>query len=209
MRSLTLMMVCKTAIDIRLHAVHNYGRVIHEFDPWFNFRATEQLVHFQEQYGWFGGIQQFNKWFDNKVWSPLGRPVGTTIYPGMQFTSAAIYKVANYTNAGSHLHFWCEKLDVHLSTIPVVGPSIKAMEIRRTVCEGFKSHSITLNDVCVFVPAYFGAITSMLVYLLASEISGSTNIGTVAAAIMAVLPAHLMRSVGVSVAFTLFFVTYS
>ena len=29
------------AFDIRMHAIREYGYVIHEFDPWFNFRATE------------------------------------------------------------------------------------------------------------------------------------------------------------------------
>ena len=32
------------AYDIRLYAIREYGRVIHEFDPWFNFRATQYLV---------------------------------------------------------------------------------------------------------------------------------------------------------------------
>ena len=31
------------AVAIRTHATVNYGRVIHEFDPWFNYRATEYL----------------------------------------------------------------------------------------------------------------------------------------------------------------------
>ncbi len=26
------------AYDIRLYAIKNYGRLIHEFDPWFNYR---------------------------------------------------------------------------------------------------------------------------------------------------------------------------
>ena len=29
---------------IRLHAIEEYGLVIHEFDPWFNYRATEYLA---------------------------------------------------------------------------------------------------------------------------------------------------------------------
>ena len=29
------------AYVIRLYAIKNYGLVIHEFDPWFNFRATQ------------------------------------------------------------------------------------------------------------------------------------------------------------------------
>ena len=29
------------AYDIRLYAIKEFGLVIHEFDPWFNFRATK------------------------------------------------------------------------------------------------------------------------------------------------------------------------
>ena len=32
------------SVRIRLFAVINYGRVIHEFDPWFNYRATEYMA---------------------------------------------------------------------------------------------------------------------------------------------------------------------
>jgi dolichyl-diphosphooligosaccharide--protein glycosyltransferase len=28
------------AYDIRLYAIRDFGRLIHEFDPWFNFHAT-------------------------------------------------------------------------------------------------------------------------------------------------------------------------
>ena len=32
------------AYSIRLYAIKVYGLVIHEFDPWFNFRATQYLA---------------------------------------------------------------------------------------------------------------------------------------------------------------------
>ena len=59
------------------------------------------------------------------VWYPLGRPVGTTIYPGMQFT--AVY-------------------------------------IKR-----FLLDSWSLNDICCYIPAWFGAAASILVGLLTYE----------------------------------------
>ena len=34
----------REAYKIRLYAIKTYGRVIHEFDPWFNFRATKYLA---------------------------------------------------------------------------------------------------------------------------------------------------------------------
>jgi hypothetical protein len=32
------------AHDIRMYAIKTYGTVIHEFDPWFNMRATQYLA---------------------------------------------------------------------------------------------------------------------------------------------------------------------
>ena len=51
---------CVAAVYIRLQAVFNYGRVIHEFDPWFNFRATQYLVDH--------GYKAFSTWFDDRSW---------------------------------------------------------------------------------------------------------------------------------------------
>ena len=53
----------------------------------FNYRATEYL----DQNGWHA----FFHWFDYESWYPLGRPVGTTIYPGMQITSVVIKRTLN------------------------------------------------------------------------------------------------------------------
>jgi hypothetical protein len=72
---------------IRLGAVYNYGRVIHEFDPWFNYRATEYMsAH---------GLSKFLSWFDHMSWYPLGRPIGTTTYPGMMLTASLLHRFIN------------------------------------------------------------------------------------------------------------------
>jgi dolichyl-diphosphooligosaccharide---protein glycosyltransferase len=105
------------AYDIRLYAIKEYGRVIHEFDPYFNYRATEYL--------WAHGWHAFSHWYDDMVWYPLGRPVGTTIYPGMQVTSVAIKQYL--------LPDW------------------------------------SINDICCFVPAWFGSIATMGTAWLAYE----------------------------------------
>jgi asparagine N-glycosylation enzyme membrane subunit Stt3 len=36
-----LYQACLEAYRIRLYAIEEYGRVIHEFDPYFNYRAAE------------------------------------------------------------------------------------------------------------------------------------------------------------------------
>ncbi|EKX36499.1 hypothetical protein GUITHDRAFT_78856 [Guillardia theta CCMP2712] len=88
-----LLFILYISYTIRLHAVQVYGKVIHEFDPWFNYRATDYLVNEINARGFWEGSRSFFNWYDDKVWYPLGRPVGTTIYCGLQFTSAFIYFV--------------------------------------------------------------------------------------------------------------------
>ena len=38
------------------------------------------------------GYEKFCNWFDDKSWYPLGRHVGSTVYPGMMVTSGFIYR---------------------------------------------------------------------------------------------------------------------
>ena len=45
-------------------AIEEFGPVIHEFDPYFNYRATEYLFEH--------GAKKFFSWFDYMVWYPLG-----------------------------------------------------------------------------------------------------------------------------------------
>eukprot|EP01130_Rhizamoeba_saxonica_P008432 TRINITY_DN3413_c0_g1_i1.p1 TRINITY_DN3413_c0_g1~~TRINITY_DN3413_c0_g1_i1.p1 ORF type:complete len:733 (-),score=138.09 TRINITY_DN3413_c0_g1_i1:25-2223(-) len=144
-RFVVLVGICYIAYDIRLFAVKTYGNVIHEFDPWFNYRATEYLVE--------NGLSEFFNWFDDKSWYPIGRHVGSTVYPGLMMTAAYIHKVYNYF-------------------LP-----------------------ISVNDVCVYIPAWFGAISTLFTYGLTKEVTSSPYAGLCAGAIMSILPAHLMRSV--------------
>eukprot|EP00462_Mataza_sp_D1_P014196 CAMPEP_0175150518 /NCGR_PEP_ID=MMETSP0087-20121206/17938_1 /TAXON_ID=136419 /ORGANISM="Unknown Unknown, Strain D1" /LENGTH=781 /DNA_ID=CAMNT_0016436519 /DNA_START=27 /DNA_END=2372 /DNA_ORIENTATION=+ len=135
------------AYNIRLKAIVEYGLVIHEFDPWFNFRATQYLLD--------NGMAKFFKWFDYMSWYPLGRPVGSTIYPGMQLTSVSMFYI------------------------------FEAL-----------GYPMSINDICCYVPAWFGVAASLVLGALTMECSGSKIAGAFAAAVMAIIPAHIMRSVG-------------
>lgn len=74
-----------TAFATRLFSVLRFESVIHEFDPYFNYRTTRFLT---EQ-----GFYNFHNWFDDRAWYPLGRIIGGTIYPGLMVTSAALYRI--------------------------------------------------------------------------------------------------------------------
>ena len=133
LRLASLALACYAAVSIRLFSVENYGRVIHEFDPWFNFRATEYMV----EHGWdkfqvsatglpptahqlptHAFASPWQAWYDEKAWYPLGRHVGSTTYPGLQLTSWLIFNIVN------------------------------------------RFTEMSLNDVCVFIPAGFGAVAT-------------------------------------------------
>lgn len=58
----------------RLFSVIRFESIIHEFDPWFNYRSTAYMTD--------NGFYNFLNWFDELAWYPLGRIVGGTIYPG-------------------------------------------------------------------------------------------------------------------------------
>lgn len=55
-RLVVLVMAANAAYHIRMYAIEGFGRVIHEFDPWFNFRATQYLAD--------NGWDAFFHWFD-------------------------------------------------------------------------------------------------------------------------------------------------
>jgi dolichyl-diphosphooligosaccharide--protein glycosyltransferase len=83
LRVTILCFIAAAAIASRLFSVIRFESIIHEFDPWFNFRATKYLVA--------NGFYKFWDWFDDRTWHPLGRVTGGTLYPGLMVTSGAIY----------------------------------------------------------------------------------------------------------------------
>ena len=85
LQAYAVFLAMQKAYTIRLIPLTEYGMLIHEFDPWFNFRATQYML----KNGW----NAFFSWFDYQSWYPLGRPVGSTTYPGLQFTACAIHWV--------------------------------------------------------------------------------------------------------------------
>ncbi|PFH50957.1 glycosyltransferase family 66 protein [Amanita thiersii Skay4041] len=90
LRIIALALISGAAIASRLFAVINFESVIHEFDPWFNFRASKVLAA--------KGFYEFWNWFDPTAWYPLGRVVGGTVYPGLMATSGVIYNLLHALN---------------------------------------------------------------------------------------------------------------
>ncbi|RLN13773.1 hypothetical protein BBJ28_00013586, partial [Nothophytophthora sp. Chile5] len=100
-------MICLMSFAIRLFAVVRYESVrlglgelvIHEFDPYFNYRTTKYLAS--------EGFLEFLDWFDDRAWYPLGRIIGGTIYPGLMYTAALVYWVLNLLNISINVRNTC------------------------------------------------------------------------------------------------------
>ncbi|KAI8528587.1 hypothetical protein RHMOL_Rhmol12G0159600 [Rhododendron molle] len=83
------------AFVTRLFSVLRYESMIHEFDPYFNYRTTLFLTE--------KGFYEFWNWFDYESWYPLGRIVGGTLYPGLMLTAALIYWTLRFLRFAVHI----------------------------------------------------------------------------------------------------------
>ncbi|KAI0241640.1 oligosaccharyl transferase stt3 subunit [Massospora cicadina] len=90
LRVIILSLIALIAFSTRLFSVIRYESVIHEFDPWFNYRTTQRIIS--------TGFYDFINWFDDRSWYPLGRVVGGTVYPGLMLTAALIHKILHFFN---------------------------------------------------------------------------------------------------------------
>ena len=71
----------------------DYGFQLNEFDPFFNYRATQYLLDH--------GVNAYVHWHDNMSWYPSGRDVYSTSQVPLHFTAAFLYKIFG---AGSSLY---------------------------------------------------------------------------------------------------------
>ena len=102
LRTVALVLIAGAAVSSRLFAVVRYESIIHEFDPWFNFRATKVLTS--------DGYYRFWNWFDPTAWYPLGRAAGGTVFPGLMLTSGTLYNVLHFFNIPVNIRDICVML---------------------------------------------------------------------------------------------------
>lgn len=140
-----LSMAAILSFATRLFSVLRFESVIHEFDPYFNYRTTRFLTE--------EGFYKFHNWFDDRAWYPLGRIIGGTIYPGLMVTSATLYNIMQFLNI-----------------------------------------TIDIRNVCVFLAPFFSSLTTIVTYLLTKELKNE-GAGLVAAAMIAIVPGYISRSV--------------
>ncbi|QHO42629.1 Dolichyl-diphosphooligosaccharide--protein glycosyltransferase subunit STT3B [Arachis hypogaea] len=144
-RVTVLTLIYILAFITRLFSVLRYESMIHEFDPYFNYRTTLYLTK--------NGFAEFWNWFDSESWYPLGRIIGGTLYPGLMLTAAALYWVLRFLRFAVHI-----------------------------------------REVCVLTAPFFASNTTLVAYFFGKEIWDS-GAGIVAAALIAICPGYISRSV--------------
>jgi len=63
----------------------DYGFALNEFDPFFNYRATEFIVE--------NGVVDYFNWQDYMSWHPKGRDVSATSQVTLHITAATLYQI--------------------------------------------------------------------------------------------------------------------
>jgi len=124
LRIFILALIYVLAFSTRLFSVLRYESVIHEFDPYFNFRSTKYLVN--------EGIYNFLNWFDESSWYPLGRIVGGTVYPGLMITAAIIFWVLNFFHITVNIRNVCVLLAPWFASNTAIVTYFLAKEVRNT-----------------------------------------------------------------------------
>ena len=64
----------------------DYGFELNEFDPFFNYRATQYIVD--------NGFVEYFEWHDDMSWHPIGRDVSATSQVMLHITAAALYPIS-------------------------------------------------------------------------------------------------------------------
>ncbi|KAJ1396721.1 STT3 subunit of Oligosaccharyl transferase, partial [Ochromonadaceae sp. CCMP2298] len=134
-------LICLLAFSIRLFAVVRYESVIHEFDPYFNFRTTKYLAH--------EGFLEFLNWFDDRGWYPLGRTIGGTIYPGLMLTAALFYWVLNFLNVTINIRNMCVFIAPIFSALAAISSYLLTTEVTKRSAAGLLAAAFT-----AVVPSY-------------------------------------------------------
>ncbi|RIB28023.1 Glycosyltransferase Family 66 protein [Gigaspora rosea] len=115
-------LIAFVAISSRLFSIIRFESVIHEFDPWFNYRATRRLVQ--------TNFYEFWNWFDERSWYPLGRVVGGTVYPGLMVTSATIHNILHALNFPVDIRNICVLLAPLFSAFTAIAAFLLTSEIK-------------------------------------------------------------------------------
>lgn len=181
-QALILALIGVLAFSTRVFSIVKHEVIIHEFDPYFNFRATVKLVE--------EGFHAFNNWFDELTWFPYGRLIGGTLYPGLMLTAALFHYVMNALNLTINITQACVYLSPTMGALTSFACFLLTKEVWNpnagllsaafiAIVPGFTSRSVAGsfdNECC----AIFALIFSFYTWVKAVK-TGSIAWGTFSA----------------------------
>ncbi|EEB08956.2 oligosaccharyltransferase subunit Stt3 [Schizosaccharomyces japonicus yFS275] len=126
LKVIILLLIAAVSLASRLFSVIRYESIIHEFDPWFNYRASKILVE--------KGFYSFLNWFDERSWFPLGRVAGGTLYPGLMITSALIHNVLHFLRINVDIKDVCVMVAPAFSGVTAIATYYLARELKDDAC---------------------------------------------------------------------------
>ncbi len=88
-----------------------YGFELNEFDPFFNYRATQFMVE--------NGLPAYFEWRDDLSWHPYGRDVSTTSQVILHTTSAMLYQIFGMGTSLYDFTVWFPLVISSLTTIVI------------------------------------------------------------------------------------------
>ena len=91
----------------------SYGFELNEFDPFFNYRATQYLLE--------NGLNSYNLWIDEKSWYPYGRDVSNTSQTMLHLSGAVLYKIFGFNQPLYEFTILFPVIFISLSSIVLFG----------------------------------------------------------------------------------------
>jgi dolichyl-diphosphooligosaccharide--protein glycosyltransferase len=88
-----------------------YGFELNEFDPFFNYRATEFIVE--------NGLPAYLEWHDDLSWHPYGRDISATSQVMLHTTAATLYQIFGMGSSLYDFAIWFPVVIGSLSTVVV------------------------------------------------------------------------------------------
>ncbi|KAJ1660980.1 oligosaccharyl transferase stt3 subunit, partial [Dispira simplex] len=125
LRVSVLLLIAIIAFSSRLFSVIRFESIIHEFDPWFNYRSTQFMVK--------EGLYEFWNWFDERSWYPLGRVVGGTVYPGLMVTASVVHNLLRWFNYPVHIREICVMMAPLFSGLTALATYLFTKEVHSSV----------------------------------------------------------------------------
>ena len=86
-----------------------YGFELNEFDPFFNYRATEFIIE--------NGLPAYLEWNDDLSWHPYGRDISSTSQVMLHTSASTLYQIFGM---GSNLHDFTIMFPVVVSSLTAI-----------------------------------------------------------------------------------------